>query len=387
MYQENSRSLAIFLVAAALSACGSASFDDGSTGKQNGNATRTPGYTGQKVDKLTWFWQCDSAPDTAPKTNGGDVVIYGGGDHRFKSGSFDKTPLIFSGKVCPPITYPRDIVFVVDVSGSMGGFNGNDPKKGSGSSFTCGRLQAVQAIVDDITSRGGDSRFAVVTFSTVVVAKSSTMFGDRVNLFADISQGSNIANTLCAAGGNTNYGTGLSAAESILNGSRVGAMKEIYFVSDGEPTDSDGPAIAQRLKSPGVLIGGKPTPVTIATAMIGSGDDTQLRTNIASIDASGKPLHAGSVQAGDLARTLSNLAANEIIDGKMRYRPIGTDPWQEISLIQNMKAYSFTVPPITIDRSSAPNGLDVLFEYRDQHNNIYSSQGKISWSDTNEKAN
>jgi uncharacterized protein YegL len=246
-------------------------------------------------------------------------------------------------------------------------------------------LQAVQAIVDDITSRGGDSRFAIVTFSSGLVAKSSTMFSDRVNLFADISQGSSIANRLCAASGNTSYGSGLSAAESILNGSRSGAMKEIYFVSDGEPTDKEGPEIAQRLKSPGVMIGGQPTPVTIATAMLGSGDDTVLRTQIASLDSSGKTLHAGSVQAGDLAKTLSNLAANEIIEGKMRYRPIGTDPWQEISLIQNMKGYSFSVPSIIIDRASAPNGLDVSFEYRDQHNNIYSSQGKISWSDTNSK--
>jgi hypothetical protein len=35
-----------------LSACGSASFDGGTSGQQNGNATGTPGYTGQKVDQL-----------------------------------------------------------------------------------------------------------------------------------------------------------------------------------------------------------------------------------------------------------------------------------------------------------------------------------------------
>jgi hypothetical protein len=364
-----------------LNACGSATFDSGSTGKQNGNATGTPGYTGQKVDQLTWFWQCESAPETAPQTSGGDVVIYGSGDHRFQSSSFDKTPLVFSGKVCPPVTYPRDIIFVVDVSGSMSGAGGNDPKVGSGPSTTCGRLQAVQAIVDDITSRGGDSRFAIVTFSTGIAAKSSTMFGDRVNLFADISQGSNIANTLCAANGSTNYGAGLSAAESILNGSRTGAIKEIYFVSDGEPTDSGGPGIAQNLKLSGININGKATPVTIATTMLGNGKDTVLRTQIASLDSSGKPLHAGSVQASDLAKTLSILAANEIIEGKMLYRPLATDAWQEISLLQSMKGYNFTAPSITIDRSVAPNGLEVSFEYRDQHNNIYSSQGKISWSD------
>lgn len=352
-----------------LTACGSATFDDGSTGRDSGDA-----YRGQKVDNLTWFWQCDSAPGIAPVTKNSDVVIMGGGDHRFKSASFDKTPLTFSGKVCPPVMYPRDIIFIIDVSGSM---DSNDRRSGN----SCGRLKAVEAIINDITKRGADSRFGIVTFSKDVVAKSSAMFSDRTNLFADIAKGGSIVNTLCAATGDTSYGPPLEAAESILRGSRSGAMKEIYFVSDGEPHDTAGPVIAQDLHSPGVSIGGKQVPVSIATVMLGSADDSVLRNQIASTGSDGQPLHVGSVQASNLASTLSKLAENEITDGKMKYRAIGADPWQEISLMQSLKDYSFSVPSLTIDKSVAPNGLEVTFEYRDQHNNTYSSQGKILWTD------
>jgi len=363
-----------------LNSCGSASFDSGTSGRPNGNATGTPGYTGQKVDQLTWFWQCESSPASHAATQGGHVVIEGDGDHTFKSKSFDKTPLVFSGKVCPPVTYPRDIVFVIDVSRSMDGWGakGNDPLTGK----SCGRLKAVEAIVNDITARGGDSRFGIVTFSTGVEAKSTTMYPSRASLFADISKGGNIEDTLCAGIDGTNYGDGLGAAEAMLSGSRDGAMKEIYFVSDGEPTDvSAGPDAAKRLKAGIITNGGKNTPVTIATTMIGTGDDTVLKSQIASLDSNGVPLHARSVQAGQLASTLSKLAENKITEGKILYRPIGSDPWQEISLSPDIKDYSFSLPSITLDMSVAPKGLEVTFEYRDQKKNVYSSQGRILWSE------
>lgn len=352
-----------------LNGCGSATFDGGSTARPSSDA-----YHGQDVESLMWFWQCDSAPAEAPITNNSKVVITGGGDHRFKSASFDKTPLSFSGKVCPPVTYPRDIIFVIDTSGSM---KDNDPKI----SNSCGRMKSVEAIINDVTRQGGDSRYGIITFASKVVAQSSAMFGDRANLFADIARGGSIANTLCGAFGDTSYGPPLAAAEAILQGSRPGAMKEIYFISDGEPHDSAGPEISKRLQNPGVMIGGKYYPVSVATVMLGSANDTVLRNDIATKSADGQPLHVGSVQASNLAATLSKLAENEVIDGKMKYRATGTDDWQEIALIQNMKDYSFSMPSITLDKSIAPKGLEVVFEYRDRHNNVYSSQGQILWTD------
>ncbi len=352
-----------------LHSCGSATFDGGTTAQPSDDV-----YHGQKVASLTWFWQCDSAPATPPVTNNSNVVITGGGDHRFKSASFDKTPMTFSGKICPPVTYPRDIIFVIDTSGSM---NQNDPKIGN----SCARMKSVEAIINDVSKRGGDPLYGIITFSDTVVAKSRSLWADRANLFDDVATRGSIVNTLCGANGNTAYGPPLSSAELILKGSRPGAMKEIYFISDGEPQDRAGSAVSKRLQNPGVEIRGKYYPVSIATVMLGNADDSILRNDIASKSADGLPLHVGAVQASDLASTLSKLAENDIIDGTMKHRPTGAAQWQSIPLIQNMKDYSFSMPSITIDRTVAPKGLEVLFEYRDRHNNTYSNQGNILWTD------
>ena len=348
--------------------CGSARFDGGSNPRFDDAY-----YHGQDVEQLTWFWQCQSAPAPAPAGYKSKVVIQDGGDHRFSSSSFSDTPLIFSGKVCPPVSYPRDIVFVIDVSGSMAGWSGNDPKVNN----SCGRLRAVQAIIDGITANSGNAQFAIVTFSSGVAAKSSNMYSTASSLFGDIAKSGSISNTLCAAGGETNYGAGLSAAEDILSGSRSGAIKEIYFVSDGEPTDSDGPSVASRLKKPGVLDeDGKRIPVSIATVMLGSANDEKLR------ELTSKPeMHAGAVSAGELAKVLGELAANDIVDGKLRYRAIPSDIWEEVPLMDQLENYSFSLPPIKLDRTTAPEGLEVSFEYRDSHDNLYVEEGKILWTD------
>jgi hypothetical protein len=350
------------------SGCGSVEFDGGTTSRLSDGT-----YTGQKVDNLTWFWQCASAPADSPVTNKSSVVINDGGEHWFKSKSFDKTPLIFSGKVCPPVTYPRDILFLIDTSESM---SDNDRRAGG----TCGRLKAVEAIMNDVSQRGGNSRFGIITFSTKVNAKSSTLHRERGNLFADIAPGGSISDIICANAGNTSYGPPLAEAEKILKGSRPGAIKEIYFISDGipsNPADDFGGIVAERLRTEGIAIGGKSQPVAVATVMLGDADDEILKNKIAT-----RPeLHRGSVLASDLAATLGKLAENDIKEGKVKYRSDASDPWTEIDIFPYLQDYSFSLPAISFDRALAPNGLEVVFEYRDRHENIFSSQGKISWTD------
>jgi hypothetical protein len=114
--------------------------------------------------------------------------------------------------------------------------------------------------------------------------------------------------------------------------------------------------------------------------MLGDANDDKLR------ELTSKPeMHAAAVAAGDLAQVLGKLAENDIVDGKMKYRPIGEDTWDEINLMDKLQAYTFSVPAMNIDRVSAPEGLEVSFEYRDQHDNIYVDEGKILWTDLSSK--
>jgi hypothetical protein len=104
--------------------CGSASFQSGGSGGSGNTTPRKPGNTNnpsnQKLTSLTWYWQCNSDPGAAPETKEGDVVLNGEGDHEIAKESMGPgVPMTIGGRVCPPEKYPRDIVFVIDVSGSM----------------------------------------------------------------------------------------------------------------------------------------------------------------------------------------------------------------------------------------------------------------------------
>jgi hypothetical protein len=377
--------IALALITIAIQACGTTEFaspsgkpNTGDTKPQTQPSTPLP----ETITSLTWYWQCASDPGAAPVTKGSDVVLSGEGSHTIKKDSISAgVPITISGRVCPPTKYPRDIIFVIDVSGSMTGTSmapGTD--RPNATTKRCGRIDAVETIISDINAQGGDSKFGIVTFSTIKERASTAMFTDKTNLFADIASGTTAESVLCAGIDNTSYGAGLSGAEDLLKNGRAGALKEVYFISDGEPTDgTDGNTVATRLKSVGIDIRNKKYPVQIATVMLGSASDTKLKP-LASIDKSGSSLHAIAKDATKLAATLNSLAANEIDDGVIRYRPTGTEKWTEVALKPNMKGFDFVIPAFQMTPDTAPNGLDVGFEYVDHHNNKYSSGGNITWS-------
>lgn len=389
------RELSAFVVFTAIwgglaTSCGSSDFSGlgggGSKGSSSGTGKTAPVapaiLPSVALTSLNWYWQCANDPGTAPVQGVSDAVIKDGGNHSFSTTNFAKdVPVTISGRLCPPSKYPRDIVFVIDVSGSM---QQNDKEK----SRSCGRLAAVKNIIANAVTQGKDARFGLVTFSDNVKAQSSAMFADDANLFADIGGAANPAAILCDTNGNTAYGAGLSAAEKILKSSRAGAIKEIYFISDGEPTDLDasmvslGVPIASRLRLPGVSISGTMTPVKIATVKLGKEDGAVLKNNIASRDKNGNPFYALATDASLLADTLNKLAANDIDTGTVKYRPIGDPNWTEIVIKDLVKDYNFTIPAFNTSVASAPNGLEVSFEYSDLHNNIYSNQGTIQWQST-----
>lgn len=368
-------------LALALSSCGSATEFGGGNAK-NSDATKTeakeppgsedPAVLDEPYTNLTWFWQCDAQPVEAPKAQSDqEVVVEGQGPHQFPPEKLAGTKVTLAGHLCPPTQVPRDIVFVIDTSGSM---IDNDPRVGD----TCGRLNAVKSAIASVPK--GAAKFGLATFNSDLDRSSTAMFDDEASLFADVSAGGNIADVLCNQSGGTNYDAGLTRAQALLQGGRANAAKEVYLVSDGQPTlGQDGIGLATTLKTSGILIGGNSVKVSIATIML-AGFDTVLENFIASRDSNGKPLHAFAAQTGELTKILTQLADNALVRGELRYRPIGGKNWQTLNLMDYLKdGFNFSLPSFTIDMNDAPMGIEMSYEYFDKRDNMYSGGGKLVW--------
>lgn len=335
----------------------------------------SPKPTPPSLASLTWYWQCSAEPGSLPPATPENAVVQNEGPHQFAKGMLVQTPVTFKGKLCPPAAQPRDIVFVIDTSGSMGGTTNNDPRVAN----SCGRLSAVQAAI--AATPTGTARFGVVTFSSGVDATSTGLFATQAELFANLAPAGNIADILCAANANTYYDAGLNQAATLLQTGRAEASKEVYLLSDGLPsTGHDGIAHAQVLKTSGVNVGTAFYPVTIATIMLGGADGSVLRDSIASTGATGEALHANVSQTGQLASVLTQLAANEIVAATLKYRAIGAGDWTSLDLMAHLQGFEFALPSFTIDLDAAAAGLEVVYEYHDAKNHRVSTGGKILWT-------
>ncbi len=331
-----------------------------------------------KGEGVQWFFQCetDLVPTPTP-VNPRDDLIEGAGDHYYPGANAAGLPVTFSGHICKPASLPRDIVFVIDTSGSM--FANDFPRGG-----TCSRLEAIQSVINSITP--GTAQFGIATFSSGLGRSSSGLSPDANTLFADVSGGGNIADVVCAYDGDTNYTAGMRRGGELLATGRPDATKEIYFISDGQPTQGNtGIAEAEQLKNVGVTIGQDTIKATIATVML-NGTDEVLEKSIASKDANGKPLHAYVGQAGNLAQTLTALSQNGFSKGQLKYRPLNPQQkdakWEVIDITPSLKGLDFILPSIKIDREQAKEGLEVEVEYFDMHDNHYTIGGKLLWKDS-----
>lgn len=327
-----------------------------------------------EVLQLSWHWPCVPTSTKAPSlTADASNAIDGGGEHRLVASADDSVAIDFSGEICPPEQQARDIVFVIDTSTSM---NQNDPLlQGS-----CARMAAVRQVMASLA--GGNVKFAVTTFSLTLNQASKALYPTEQQLFQDLAGAGDAAQVLCFANpeAGTNYDAGLNAAATLLGQGRPGATKEIYLVSDGQPNGGDGIAVAQGLKSGGVLIGSNWLKVTIAGVML-NGQDTVMEQYIASIGANGKPLYAYAALADSLAGVLEGLSKNEIVHASLSHRPRGSKTWNKVDLLPQLSGFNFALPSINIDVAEAKQGLDVAVEYGDRHNNRFVSEGKLVWQD------
>ena len=126
---------------------------------------------------LTWYFECPTEPGQSPPSTSDNPVIVGDTQHDFYREEMVGTPVTIHGRVCPPRQMQRDILFVIDVSGSMADNDTLDaPNK------TCGRLKALQAVFavlpTDVTNYG------LATFGSTLSTHSNALFATKDALIA-----------------------------------------------------------------------------------------------------------------------------------------------------------------------------------------------------------
>lgn len=346
------------------------------------------------ASSVTWLWQCQPGGDPVQQLGAGEFKVHGGGDFHLAINPRKPLQLTFNGDFCPSQNMKRDIVFLIDVSGSMHdndkGDSHLDPDLQSETTpTTCNRYVALKKTIEQFPTNGF-IQFGVVTFDDAVDFKSSKLFSSENEFMEDVSP-VNPAGDLCKWDGATNYTKALQGAGELLAKGRPDATKEIFFVTDGEPFGGDNEIVdgidaAKALKGKGVTVGGNTIPVTIATFMLDNGDPKILKNDIASTDQDNKPLHVDVGQSQKLAETLAILAINKIMKARLKIRPSCEVPddtcdhkWTVLDIPPPTKDLNFGLAPLQLDIGSYANGLEVSYEIWDRLSHKYENHGTLTW--------
>ena len=168
------------------------------------------------------------------------------------------------GRFCPTVSDNLTVVFIIDFSGSMGPnkpdigsssfqpASGNDPRTSVGASKSCGRLQAVEAIMAKFKA-GDNVNISAVTFASDIIESHSippieaaTFKADRLgeanklrNFCSYVAPNATFASEEMAlpnagVGPATNYQAAFNRAYDYLK--NVSGRKAVYFITDGRPT-------------------------------------------------------------------------------------------------------------------------------------------------------
>ncbi|WP_141732931.1 vWA domain-containing protein [Oligoflexus tunisiensis] len=176
------------------------------------------------------------------------------------------------GRFCPTVSDNLTVLFIIDFSGSMGPntpdpgsmsfqpATGNDPRTMVGNVKSCGRLQAVEAILAKFKA-GDKVNVGTVTFASNIVRSHTTAPVDAEtfkstrldeasklsNFCSYIPPDPSYANQEMAVNnanvsGSTNYAAAFDQAYDFLR--NVKGRKAVYFITDGRPTAGGGDPVA-----------------------------------------------------------------------------------------------------------------------------------------------
>ena len=299
------------------------------------------------VFALHWNLTCNGSSPVP--TVSGIQTVTGPGPHTLALADNDVADLTIRGMPCPGANRPRDLLFVIDVSGSM---DNSDPIVQD----SCGRMQAIEKVVANTTTP--DARFAILTFNGNVRVTSSTYFATLTELYDDLTaeaDGDTPTEVICDDGGGTDYRDALTGAKELIETTAdSNAQLEIYMISDGEPDNNrEGIVQAQDLKDNGVIIG---------TVMLGDEDEV-LEQAIASRDQADQPYHVKVDKADDLASVLEKLSQSfGSSPGKIRYRTDRTQAWTE-AILPGQAMFSTAVIPLSLGET--PHGVELEYEFFD----------------------
>lgn len=154
-----------------------------------------------------------------------------------RDGSYDLSLTVSGAKGTQANPAKVDVVYVLDVSGSMA-YNMNN-NKGNSNERLEQATEAISTMTDALANNQQiDARFSLVTFSgtrdyyrdddTYDDAKTPQPWTESANLLK--------GELPTTAGGGTNYEAGLKVANELLGTARNGATTVVVFVSDGDPT-------------------------------------------------------------------------------------------------------------------------------------------------------
>lgn len=337
----------------------------------------------QSYKDAVWYLPCDGR-DVPPAAQPGQIVISGPSFDSVRE-NFGGTKMIFQGKVCPPETYPRDVVFVIDVSTSMGYSTVDQPVNGS-----CKRLTNLEAMIQAMPA---GAKYAVVTFEETLVATSTKLHDTKAALYAELTQNGAkpIGDVICRWDGRSYFDNAIAKARDLLTAGRSGKIqKDIILMSDGDAEEADvnnptshhskGLAMANQLKTVGVNVGGANVKVQIAGLRADLPLYDKFLYQAVSPDMRGTSMIADMNQGADIGARINQFSFGILDHAKITYGPQGSTNRITVDLKPTLATdFSFRVEngPLVLDRDQT--GYEAQIEYADTRGNKTTNVAKLNW--------